>query len=235
MWRLPHRHADTQCPQQVGFRVGVHVDSRAEKLECVDGAGGDEVADASGQGDGRHQRQDDRVLAGQLEHDHQGGDGGMAGAREDCGHPDEPVGAGRHAESGEPRLQHHAERCARHRADEQRGREDASRAADSDREAGREDLGDQQAEQERQCVATLHAVLHDGVADAVHLGQDQKYGAEQHPACGWTQPLGPAPEPIAQVLDELENPGERPAEKSGDEPEDRVSQVLQRRMDAEGG
>ena len=48
-----------------------------------------------GQGDGQHQRQDDRVLAGQLEHDQHGGDGGAGRAREHRTHADQGVGARR--------------------------------------------------------------------------------------------------------------------------------------------
>ena len=78
----------------------VDVDAAAQQLAGVDRVGGDEMADAGGQHDGQHQRQDDRVLAGQLEHDDDSGDRRARRTGEDGAHADQGIGADAAASCG---------------------------------------------------------------------------------------------------------------------------------------
>ena len=116
-------------------------------------------------------------------------------------------------------VQRLAEGAAEHGADEQAGGEDAAGSADADGQAGGDHLADQQYEQEPDGVAAGDAVTEDGVADAVHLRQEQQQPAEQQPADGGAQPFRAAPGPVAGVLDEVEHAGEDHADQAGEQAE----------------
>ncbi len=157
--------------QRTRARLRVEVDAAAAQLERVDRVVGQDVAHPGGEHDRRHQRQDDRVLAGELEQDDHRRDRGPGGAGEHRAHPDQAVGADRPGQPGHRVVQDDAVGRAEHRADEQAGREHAARAADADGQAGGEHLADQQHEQEVQRVVPAHAAAEHRVADAVHLAE----------------------------------------------------------------
>ena len=67
-----------------------------------------------------------------------------------------------------------AEGHARHRPDEQRRGEHAAGAADRERQAGGEDLADQEQEDQPEHDVAGDHLVHHRIADAVHLGQRQQ-------------------------------------------------------------
>ena len=87
-------------------------------------------------------------------------------------------------------------------------------------------------------MAYLPAMLfaQDGVADAVHLRQDEQHEAEQDAARCGAQPLGSAglePGPVTSVLNPVQDAGEHDADCAGDEAEQREEQVLDEVVDLE--
>ena len=151
------------------------------------------VAERGRDDDRDHQRQDDAVVAGQLEDDQHGGDRGARGGGEHGAHPDQAVGAGGGRQMpGTRSCGDRAVGAAEHRAHEQRRREDAARAADPDRQARREDLRRQQAEQDARIdVVAGDRVLEHRVADAVHLGTASSSSPSRTPPAAGRSHSGP--------------------------------------------
>ena len=95
-----HRVAHGQQPHQIRAAAAHHVDPAPAQLQRVDRVAAQPVRDAGREHDREHQRQDDPVLAGQLEDDDHRRDRRAGGRREDGAHPDEPVRAGRCGRAG---------------------------------------------------------------------------------------------------------------------------------------
>ncbi|MCO5546645.1 hypothetical protein L7F22_000078 [Adiantum nelumboides] len=201
----PHHLGDDDPAQRlVGRGVGGEVDPASQQLERVDVVPRHQVRQAGGQDDGGHQRQDQGVVAGELEHDEHRGDRGVCGPREHRRHADQAERAGVQVERREQGRGGVAEGGPGGAADEQRRREDPAGPADADGEAGGEDLPDDEQEQEPDDVPAADRGLQHRVAHAVHLGQRQQQRAEQQPADGRAQPLRAAPDGVAGVLDGVE-------------------------------
>jgi hypothetical protein len=115
---------------------GEDVDSASPKLQGVDRVGGQKAGDARRQRDSKHQRQDDLVIAGQLEQDQNGCDRSTGRAGEDRAHAHQSIGPGRCDQTGCERVGDRAEGGSEHAADEQGRSEDTARATDADGQAG---------------------------------------------------------------------------------------------------
>ena len=90
-----HRVGDAQQLHQVGAAAAHDVDPAAAQLQRVDRVVAEHVGDTCGEHDREHQRQDDPVVAGELEDDDHRGDRRARRTGEDRAHADDPVGAGR--------------------------------------------------------------------------------------------------------------------------------------------
>ena len=76
-------------------------------------------------------------------------------------------------------------------------------------------------QQERNRVLAGHRRPENRVADAVHLREHQQQPAEQDPhRLPGRSHSGPAPRPVAQILDGVQHPREPDPDKTGDQPED---------------
>ena len=179
-----------------------------------------------GQRDRDHQRQDDGVLPGQLEEDDHRGDRGTRRSGQGGTHADQPVGAGGLGGLGPAQVCQRTEGTAGHRADEQRGRKHSAGPADTDGQAGREHLGDHQQQQEADHVSAFDGVLQHRVADPVHLRHRQQQQAQQQSTRCGAGPFRPAPEPVAEILDQVQHPRERDAHRADQDTERRIEQVL---------
>ena len=172
----------------------------------------------AGEDDREHQRQDDAVVAGELEDDDHGRDRRACCGGEDGAHPDEPVGAGRGGDAGEEVVHAGSVGGAEHRADEERWCEHAARAADRDRQAGREELAHEQGEEQPDDVVAVDCLLERRIADAVQFRQDEQQEAEQEATGGRTEPLRAAPEPVGEVFAAVEDADECDPGEGGEQP-----------------
>jgi hypothetical protein len=116
--------------------------------------------------------------------------------------------------------------AAEHRADEQRRREDPSRAADRDREADGDELANEKDEEEAAGVPAPDALFEYWIADPVHFGERDKQSSEEHAAGRRAEPHRSGPVLVEEILEAVEHPNEHHADSCSDESEDGIKEVL---------
>ena len=130
---------------------------------------------------GQHERQDDVVVVGHLEHQQHAGDRRGGGGGDHRAHAHQCVRLGVQAEPGKERGERHAEGAARSRADEQRRGEDAARPAEGEGDRGGEYAAQREQRQRTPGHAPEDLEVHRQVAVAHQqpLGEDHQ-DADQH-------------------------------------------------------
>ena len=170
-----------------------------------------------GEGDRQQHGEDQGILAGHLDDDEGGRQRRPRGGGERRAHPDDAVDRRR---GRRERLDGQAHRHARRRADRQRRREHAARAADRDRVRRVERAAQAQQTQHADPVfAGQHVELHRR-ARAVHRGEHPKGEAQEDRADGRPRPFGPVVKAVDQVFDEVKELREQKARQPGDEGDD---------------
>jgi hypothetical protein len=144
-------------------------------------------------------------------------------------HADQAVRSGGPGQVWPGGVQQASIRGPQHGAHEQGWREDAPRASDGDGQGRRNDLADQEHDQQPRSILLSNAALQHGIADTIHLGQDQQYEPQPQPSHRWPQPLWPAPDPIGEVLVAIENTDECDSDHRRAESEPRIEGVLGQR------